>query len=146
MWRARPTASSPRARRSRRPRSAPRPQAAQPARRPSPAPRVDGAGTQLAEALALGASAPGQLGRFDELESTIAVAREAAPHRRHLYLDLLLDGLAVGWLAMRGEQTAAQQALAHMAALGGRMDLAQLHQGLAAAMFCVLVWQPGGPA
>ncbi|HYO39588.1 MAG TPA: BTAD domain-containing putative transcriptional regulator [Nocardioidaceae bacterium] len=105
-----------------------------------------GAGTQLAEALALRASTLGELGRFDELGPAIAGAREAALDRRHLYLDLLLDGLAVGWLAMRGDQTAAEETLAHMAALGDRMDLVQLHQGLAAAMFSVLVWQPGGPA
>jgi DNA-binding SARP family transcriptional activator len=104
-----------------------------------------GAWTELAEALTLRACALGELGRPEELDAATTEAREVALQRRHLFPELVLDGLTVGWLAMRGEQAAADQTLAHMAALGGRMDLVQLRQGLAGAMFCVMIWQPGGP-
>ena len=62
-----------------------------------------GDGIALSTAMVQHATARSELGRVDGLLEHLARARGQAQEERHLFAQLVLDGLEIAWRAMRGE-------------------------------------------
>ena len=100
-----------------------------------------GDGLSLASALTLRTVAESELGMVEEMSRGFVEAREQAARVRHLYSQVVLDGLEVSWLAMRGEHEEVARVVDHLTELGRSAVIPQYDEALAGAMMTMLVWQ-----
>ncbi|WP_165400373.1 BTAD domain-containing putative transcriptional regulator [Motilibacter rhizosphaerae] len=94
----------------------------------------------LADALTVHVAAANDLGLVEELPQALELARSQARELELLFSQLLLDGIEIGWCAVRGEHDRLEQLAAGMARLAEPMHLAQLQSSAAAVALMRLWW------
>jgi len=99
-----------------------------------------GAGVGLSTALTLQASAASELGLIDEMDELATQAREQATQSRHLYALLVLDGLEIPWVAMRGDLARLDELLADMMSVHERTSVPQSGDALMGALLMRIIW------
>ena len=99
-----------------------------------------GAGVDLSTALTLQASAASELGLPDEMDRLVGLARQQASAERHLYALLVLDGLEIPWLAMRGDFARVDELLGDMTSIHERTSVPQSGDALMGALWMKIVW------
>ena len=104
-----------------------------------------GDGVAESTALTLLATATSELGRVEEMFVQIEEARARATAERHFYALLVLDGLEIPWLAMRGDAHRVALLLTDMAVLHERISVAQSGDALMGAVLMQSLWS-GDPA
>ena len=75
--------------------------------------------------------------RWTEL---VGLARQQASAERHLYALLVLDGLEIPWLAMRGDFARVDELLGDMASIHERTSVPQSGDALMGAMLMKIIW------
>ena len=99
-----------------------------------------GAGVGLSTALTLRASAASEMGLVDEMYELTAQAREQATQERHLYAVLVLDGLEIPWVAMRGDVARLDELIADMVSVHERISVPQSGDALMGAFLMRIIW------
>ncbi|MET0999948.1 MAG: BTAD domain-containing putative transcriptional regulator [Marmoricola sp.] len=99
-----------------------------------------GAGIGLSTALTLQASAASELGLIDEMHELLAQAREQAERERHLYALLVLDGLEIPWLAMRGDFDTLDERITDMTSIHYRTSVPQSGDAVMGAILMRIMW------
>jgi hypothetical protein len=99
-----------------------------------------GDGIALSTAMTQHATASSELGDPGRVLHLVDKAREQAVAERHLFAQLVLDGLEIPWRAMRDEFDVVDTLLADMASLHERTEVQQSGDALMGALLMKLVW------